>query len=248
MTNAAANPRKVAAMPSAHMSKGSWERFQSVSEIFLLFSCAIVVAGLALEDWTISAVSVGHIAVIAGVMLEGLADGGILLASRKLQALQERELEEMRLETAQANASAAEANARAAEANVELWKLRTPRMLSDAQREQLISLLRAIDNKCRVDIYALVAHDEIRGLQSELLSVLNQAKWDARTNFNSRIPQPGIVNGLIVEVNAGISPQLRMTATLIASALRKAGLHTVGPQSSYTMRDAPIEILVGPKP
>ena len=226
------------------MSRPCWERILLALELLSVIGAIIVAVGLWMEGWR----ALDEELVVIGVGIEAFVAVWILVASRTLQAIQERELEEMRLETAQANARAAEADARATEANVELWKLKAPRTVPDSERELLVSMLRAIDNKCRVDIYALIPHDEIRGLQSQLLSVFNQAGWDVRTNANLRIPQPGIVNGLIVEVNAGASPQMLITANAIASALRKVSLETVGPQASYTMRDAPIEILVGPKP
>jgi hypothetical protein len=148
---------------------------------------------------------------------------------------------------AEAGARAAEANARAEEANLELWRLKTPRSLSDSQRGLLVAELKSI-GKYRLDVYALIPHDEVLGLQVQLVSIFNEAGWTAHSNPNRRMPQPGIVNGLVIEIAGGASPEIRTAATLVAGSLRKAGLQTSGPQSSWTMGEAPIEILVGPKP
>ena len=79
--------------PTAHMSKRFWEHFQFASEIALLVGCILIVVGLAFEDWIARLLGAGEIAVIIGVMIEGLADGGIFLASGKLQMIPASELE-----------------------------------------------------------------------------------------------------------------------------------------------------------
>jgi hypothetical protein len=87
----------------AHMSRRFWERFQSLSEIALLVGCILIVVGLVFEDWVASLLGTGEVAVIVGVMIEGLADGGIFIASGKLQMIHESELEHTRLESARLN-------------------------------------------------------------------------------------------------------------------------------------------------
>jgi hypothetical protein len=77
------------------MSKRFWECLQSASKISLLLGCVLVILGLVFEDWIKNLLGIGEVAVLVGVMVEGLADGGIFLASGKLQMIQETELEHM---------------------------------------------------------------------------------------------------------------------------------------------------------
>ena len=120
------------------MTKSSWERFLGISELAVCVGGIVVVAGLVLEShWIEEALhDVGESLVIAGVAIETLTNAGLILAARKLQAIHERELESMRLETAQANA-------RAAEASLALEKLKTPRTLTLEQREPITHAMRA---------------------------------------------------------------------------------------------------------
>lgn len=82
---------------------------ESASEIALLVGCLLVVAGLFFEDWIAAFRVSGEVAVIIGVMIEGLADGGIFLAAGKLRVIQDAELEILRLKAAQSNEHAQQA-------------------------------------------------------------------------------------------------------------------------------------------
>jgi hypothetical protein len=114
--------------PTVKSNRRRWERLESASEIMLLVGCFLVVAGLFFEDWVAVFRVSGEVAVIVGVMIEGLADGGIFLAAGKLRMIQDAELEQMRFETAQANLRAADATERASEANQKTERERRERI------------------------------------------------------------------------------------------------------------------------
>jgi hypothetical protein len=168
------------------MSKRFWERLQSASEIALLVGCVLVVVGLAFEDWIKSLLGIGEIAVVVGVMIEGLADGGIFLASGKLQMVQQSELEHMRLETARANERSEVANRAAAEANLkaegerfERFKLEEKlawRSLSGSQQKTLANKLQSFPNR-RIDIFTTSGDAELMSLARTFQLIVLEAGW-----------------------------------------------------------------------
>lgn len=241
----------------------------------MLIGCILVVAGLFFEDWVAQLRVSGEVAVIIGVALEGLADGGIFLAAGRLRMIQDAELEKMRSETATANERAAESSRMAAEANLEvarlnleLEKFRAPRIFDLEQREQIVRELKAAIaelvpyGSLRVEIFTVDNDDEVIRLRDQLIDLLGQGDWNARMNFNRRItPMP--VNGVTVEIQAGTTRRqitsrrgeimeydLGVKALALVQALRNGGLDISGPftTSGTMVTDAQIEVIVGNKP
>ena len=89
--------------------KRRWEWVLAALEVASVVGGILVAAGLWIEGWR----GIGPKLVIVGVVIETFVSVWVLLASRRLQAIQEIELESMRLETARANTRGEEA-ARAA--------------------------------------------------------------------------------------------------------------------------------------
>jgi hypothetical protein len=160
----------------------------------------------------------------------------------------EQDLAKSNEKIAELERETADAKARALEAKVELEKFKAPRVISPEQRDALISELKPF-GKQRVDVFALINHGEVVGLRDDIQAALRGADWDARVNLNHHVAVFGGVGGVAVEIPAGASDDLRKIASALATALRKAGLQTSGPWSSYSMvSDAPMEVLVGNKP
>jgi hypothetical protein len=261
---------------TAQSSRRWWERLESASEIALLVGCLLVVAGLFFEDWIAAFRVSGEVAVIVGVTIEGLADGGIFLAAGRLRMIQDAELEQMRSETAAANERAAESSRTAAEANLEvarlsleLEKFRAPRIFDVEQRERVIHELKlAIAElvpygSLRVEVFTVDNDDEVIRLRDQLIDLLLQAGWVPRMNFNRRITGMP-VNGVTVEMQAGTAIKqltrgrgnvleimeynLGEKALALVRAFRNGGLGILGPFTTSLVTDAPIEIIVGNKP
>jgi hypothetical protein len=243
------------------MSKRFWDRLQSASEISLLVGCVLVVLGLVFEDWIRSLFGIGEVAVVVGVMVEGLADGGIFLASGKLQMIQEMELECMQLETAQANARAAEANQKAQEAVLELARLTAPRALTQEQRGRIVDKLKQYSGT-EYDITVSTSDPEILGFVFTIELVLSTAGWtelDWKGNGEGlvrsegeRIIRDGVsVTNVVIGVLTEQPPKLCGFAQALADALADEGVdaitqrHTRHAQSS-TNANA-IHIMIGRK-
>ena len=174
------------------------------------------------------------------------------MASRTIQLIQERELAEMQLATAHANA-------RAAEANLEIEKLKAPRAISEEQRAALVAELRPwasprspivnLRPLFRVEVFALLSHSEVTRLRDQIVSALRQAGWDAGPNMSPRVPASHIVEGIVVEIYSGLSENVRARADALVKALRNANLTTAGPAVSHNFAGpARIELLIGNKP
>ncbi len=197
---------------------------ESVSEFALLVGCLLVVAGLFFEDWiTVFRVS-GEVAVIVGVAIEGLADGGIFLAAGKLRMIQDAELEKMRVETAEANQRAAEANEKAESERLERLKLEDKlawRSLTAEQQEELIDKLEPFAGQ-RIDIFTTSGQAEIMYLANMLQVVFLEAGWIPPSMYQGAtflFPVPGIM----VEYDAKDGPAVR-AASAIKDELMKLGL------------------------
>jgi hypothetical protein len=203
---------------TAIKSKQRWERLEVVLEVASIGGGVLLTVGLWLEGWK----GLGAKLVIVGVAIEVFVSGWVLLASRKLQTIQERALEEMRYETAQANARAeeasrdaaesnriaAEANLEVARLNLEIERLQAPRILNLKQRDQAINELRAAVTELipygslRVEIFTVDNDDEVIRLRDQLCDILQQAGWIPRMNLNRR-PTILPVNGVTVELQTG---------------------------------------------
>jgi hypothetical protein len=252
--------------PTAQSSRRWWERLESASEVALLVGCFLVVAGLVFEDWVATFRISGEVAVIVGVMIEGLADGGIFLAAGRLRLIQDAELERMRLETAQANARAAEANQRAAEADAKTEKERVERMkieekiawrtLSLKQWESIASKLRWNRPKNSVPIWASRNDAEIMSFANSLGNALQIANWPITGGRKSYFDR--IVVGVWIEYRQDADATDMDRANLLVEVLRAEGIDVSGPRPSENEKftadfsnfdpTSPVQILVGEKP
>jgi hypothetical protein len=200
-----------------------------------------------LEIWS----AIFGVVVVIGVAGESFFGIRLLWNNWKLQRLQGLESESFRAEIAQANARAADANEKAEREQLERIKIQEQlahRILRPEAEKRLSDQFRAM-GKQRVELFALLNHDEVVWIRDQIAAAMREADWDARSNANRRIPATGIVNGILIEINAGASPEVRNAAVAIAQALRSVGLQAAGPATSYSfVSDAPIEVLVGNKP
>jgi hypothetical protein len=238
---------------------------ESASEIALLVGCFLVVAGLFFEDWVATFRISGEIAVIVGVMLEGLADGGIFLAAGRLRLIQDAELERMRLETAQANERAeasthaaekakrdvAEANLEVARLNLEIEKPKAPRALTPNQETDLIARLNlphTADRFHEMGTNITVDNDdqEARNLAEQITRILRLANWDPRESPNT---DRRAITGVVIEVDTEWREKLADPATKLASAFREEGLTVSGPNAVRFGDIYPlIRVMIGRKP
>ena len=232
---------------------------------------ALVVFGLVLEsDWAAGWRALGAAAVIVGVAIETLLDGGILLASHKLEMLHNQELEAMRLETAQANARADEARCGAAEANekaererLERMKIEqrlAPRRLTANEQARITAKLAKL-GPIRATVFEPKEDPEIRVFAFDIMGALSEAGWRATTAM--KFDWGRVVIGVAVEVNEtnGAADQRTWkVADALATALKAERVLTQGPMArskgmwGFTSMhngddlDAPIQIIVGSKP
>lgn len=213
------------------MSRRFWERLQLASEIALLVGCVLVVLGLVFEDWIKSLLGIGEIAVVVGVMIEGLADGGIFLASGKLKMIQESELEQMRLGSAQANERAEEARRAAAEANAQTASLqlqleverqkRAQRSLTTEQKDALVAELKGKIRRINVVIQ--------RDWESKAFALqLEIVFQEAGAQLGEYAMPPGeilpVSTGVMMYKPGGANSEDDLKGDPLYSALKKAGL------------------------
>ena len=219
--------------------KRRWEWVIVALEIASVVGGILVAVGLWIEGWKGS----GPKLVIVGVVIETFVSGWVLLASRKLQAIQERELETMRLETA-------EANARAAEANLALEKLKTPRTLTPEQRERITREMRTYFGQG----FAISAapDPEARELASAIETALISAGWQVGH-------PPGAIQAGTISLAAGRGVQIEWhssslqgtkdSGTALAKVLEEQGLATTsGPNPRSRLFLNALGIAVGTKP
>jgi hypothetical protein len=220
------------------------------------------------EDWIKSLLGIGEVAVVVGVMIEGLADGGIFLASGKLQMIQVSELEHMRLATAQANERAAEANERAAEANekaerehLELIRIErrfAPRKLSAKEKERISAKLAGFTARTITVIEARNDDPEVKDFVIDLLHIFNDAHWESKVTID---PQhfSRVLTGILIIINEDATSgdaQVIRAADGLVNALLSEGIFTQGPLSTPSgagrifkgLLDPPIQVVVGAKP
>jgi len=236
--------------PAAKNSRRWWGRLESLSEIALLVGCFLVVAGLVFEDWVATFRISGEVAVIVGVMIEGLADGGIFLAAGKVRLIQDAELEQMRLETAQANA-------RAAEANLELARIErrfAPRELSAEEKKRIAAKLGECAPHAVTIIEARYDDPEAKDFVVALLLTFNDAGWTPNVTAD---PQhfSRSMRGLLVMVNedeASGETQRTRAADCLVNALLTEGIFARGPLCTPRLfkglPDVSIMVVVGAKP
>lgn len=172
--------------------KRRWEWIETILEVASIAGGILVAIGLCLEGWT----GVGPKFVIVGVVIEVFVSGWVLLASRKLQTIHERELAAMRFETA-------EANARAAEANLALERLKTPRTLTSEQRERITNAMRAYSGQ----VFAIYASPdpEAAELAKVLKAALIDAQWSAGNPASVQTGGIGLATGRGVEIEWALS-------------------------------------------
>ncbi|MGC2443063.1 hypothetical protein [Candidatus Binatus sp.] len=157
--------------PTARKSRRRWELLESASEVALLVGCFLVVAGLFFEDWVAVFRVSGEVAVIVGVTIEGLADGGIFLAAGKLRMIQDAELEKMRLQTA-------EAKRRTAQAELDLEELRAKVLWRHIDAAKFLAALQASTAMpTNTEIVYLRDDPESWNLANEVFTLLHKADW-----------------------------------------------------------------------
>jgi hypothetical protein len=207
-----------------------------------------------LEIWS----AIFGLIVVIGVAGESYFGIRLLWNNWKLQRVEARENADLKAEIARLGAESdgtkleiARAQERAEHDSLERIKIEQKlalRILSAAAENRLSDEFKRL-GKQRVEVFALLNHDEVVWIRDQIVAAMREAGWDARHNANRRIPSTGIVNGILVELNAGASPQRCNIASGIAQALKSAGLQAAGPVVSYSLvSDAPIEVLVGNKP
>lgn len=242
------------------MKKGLlWVRLRFVSELGIILGSALVVLGLMLEsDWATGWRTLGAAAVIVGVAVETLLDGGILLASHKLEMLHNQELEAMRLETAQANDRAAEANEKAEHERLERMKIEeriAPRTLSAKQWESIASKLRWSRPEREVPVFASKNDAEIMRFANSLGKALQIANWPIVGGVKSYFDRIPI--GVWIEYRDIADATDMARANLLVEVLRDEGIEVSGPRAAElgftasTSGDAlnlPVQILIGEKP
>lgn len=244
--------------PTAQSNRRWWERLESASEIALLIGCFLVVGGLVLEDWVATFRMSGEVAVIVGVMIEGLADGGIFLAAGKLRMIQAAELEGMRLEVASANARAAEANQKAERERLERLKLEeklAPRRLSRESGKIIVSKLKLRGPDTPVSIFVCRHDSEMMRFANELGEVLQLAGWSVAGGGVKSYER--VILGVWIETVQNVSSKDEDRAELLEETFQAEGIrverHNIRTPPSFTT--APewalghtIQILVGEKP
>lgn len=229
--------------------KQRWERIESALETASIVGGLLVAAGLWLEGWK----GLGAKLVIVGVVIETFVSGWVLLASRKLQTIQERELEEMRLETAKANA-------RAAEATLELARIEerfAPRKLNGEAAKRVERKLSVHSVRVAI-VEARMEDSEAKDLLADLRNVFNKAYWEPVVTADPRRISRGLV-GLLVIVNesaADADPDIMSAAESLVGALSAENILTQGPittpSGSGRIFDGsagpPILLVIGAKP
>ena len=134
--------------------------------------------------WIEGEATIGERLVTGGVAAEVICAWWVLVASRKLQNILEREFETLRLETAQVNERAAEADRHAAEANekaeherferLQLEKRLEWRSLSGEQQELVSAKFQTFAGH-RIDIFMTSADGETVNLANTLRMVMLEA-------------------------------------------------------------------------
>jgi len=146
--------------------KQRWEWVEAALEVASIVGGILVAAGLWLEGWK----GFGAKLVIVGVAIEVFVSGWVLLASRKLQALQERELEVMRLETAQAKQ-------KQADAELQLERLKEHSRQRHIMRAPFLKKLEGRPKPTAVSIVYPRDDGEAYSLAWEIYGLLVEAKW-----------------------------------------------------------------------
>lgn len=216
--------------------------------------CVLVIVGLVFEDWIASLLGMGQVAVVVGVMIEGLGDGAIFLASGKLQMIQESELEHMRLETAQATQKQTEAALR-------LEQLKKQVAWRHIPADEFLKALQSGPKARMVNILYLRDDPECWCLAKEFLDVLNRAHWPFgfpepikpnETLPFSMYPSTESIGanptGISVEVNKLKFPDREDTTAF--GVLTNAIVDTLGgvsPRENKSLPDGVFRIILGPK-
>lgn len=183
--------------PTAKSSRRRWEQLESASEIALLVGCFLVVAGLFFEDWVAVFRVSGEVAVIVGVMIEGLADGGIFLAAGKLRMIQDAEFEKMRLQTA-------EAKRRQAQAELDLEELRAKVIWRHIDTAKFLAILQASPaTPTNTEIVYLRDDPESWNLATEVFTLLHKADWPVTFPAPITPNESGIFSSFPTALSAG---------------------------------------------
>ncbi len=195
--------------------------------------------------------------VVMGVGIEAFVAVWVLVASRKLQAIQERELEEMRLATAQANTRAAEANEKAEHERLERLRLEekfAPRRLFGEPTKTIASTLRLRGPDAPVPIFVCRHDSEMMRFANDLVSVLQLAGW--RVGEGGVKSYDRVILGVWIETGDNATDKDVDRVELLIETLRTEGIAVEGHKArkpSFTTAkapalDCPIQILVGEKP
>lgn len=213
------------------MNRVLWRRFLLLSTLAVFASSLLVVLGLVLEsDWIIDAWHrTGELFVIMGVTSETLFDGGIFLASKRLEAIQEKELVEMRRETAHAEERAAEANKIAEQERLERLKLEeslAPRQLSQEQIAMWNAALKPHAGQA-IDLFFIGNDPEVGRFTNQIRAGLGGAGWQV-TVFQALNTLP--FNGIMLETTADAAALTSGNA--LDSVMFACGLRRLGPMTS----------------
>jgi hypothetical protein len=168
--------------------------------------------------------------------------------------------DQLRKDTADANARAADANARALEAQAALARFKEPRGISAFDRPNLVSALSKFPGT-NAAIYVLGPGPEPNGLADSLLNVLKEASWDVLAWNWSGV---GSSTGVIVIPKPNSPAEIEAVCDALVAALNS--VHIVSAKQAWPGPDwehfggmlngpnppsptaAPIRIIVGTKP
>lgn len=160
----------------------------------------------------------------------------------KVEAARERELEQLRSDTAQANE-------RAADANLELARLKAPRTLNAEQRQQLTREMEAYSGQWFS--MSAVSETEAMDLVRIIGDCLRAASWEMQapqTDVTSGNIGISIGRGVRIQVAHGSSPRTQDIARKLASSLQEKGLATIFEVQAQLRALEVINVMVGEKP
>ena len=165
--------------------------------------------------------------------------------------------DQLRNDTAEANARAAEATKQAAEAQLALERFKAPRSFSAFDRPAAIEALSKFAGT-KVAIYVVGEGPEPHDLAESIRDVLTQSGWDALSWNWIGI---GAATGVVIMFKPGSGPEIQTPCETLVAALRAAHIDSGimewkgdwehfggmlnGPENPVA---APIRIVIGTKP